>query len=66
MEGFMVGLITFFMLMNSVVWFAISVLLLYNLYDYTRDKAAWEASIESMKNIMHMSNPFLKWFTGGK
>ena len=58
----MVELVTFFVLMNSVVWLAISVLLLYNLFLYTRDKAQLENNIGKFKDMFHMSNPFLKGY----
>lgn len=58
----MVELITFLVLLNSIVWLAISVLLLYNLFLYTRDKAQLENNIGKMKDMFHMGNPFMKGY----
>lgn len=58
----MAELITFFVLLNSIVWLAISVLLLYNLALYTKDKSQLNNNMERMKDMFHMSNPFMKGF----
>jgi hypothetical protein len=58
----MAELITFFVLLNSVVWLAISVLLLYNLFLYTRDKAQLDNNLTKIKDMFHMGNPFMKGY----
>jgi len=63
----MTELITFLLLLNSTVWLAISVLLLYNLllynlFLYTRDKANLDNNIGKMKDMFHMGNPFMKGY----
>ena len=58
----MAELITFFVLLNSVVWLAISVLLLYNLFLYTRDKAQLDNNLTKIKDMLHMGNPFMKGY----
>lgn len=58
----MTELITFFVLMNSIVWLAISLLLLFNLFLYTRDKLNMDNNMGKLKEMLHMGNPFMKGY----
>lgn len=58
----MTELLTILLLLNSTVWLAISVLLLYNLFLYTRDKAELDNNLGKMKDMFHMGNPFMKGY----
>lgn len=55
-------LIIFFVLMNSIVWLAISLLLLFNLFLYTRDKLNMDNNMGKLKEMLHMGNPFMKGY----